>query len=320
MNPIDADKLHVVLGATGGAGSAIVRELLRQGKPVRAVSSRTPKITVDGLEWAQANLSDPEQVAAATEGASVVYHAAQPAYTRWVEEFPAMNRAITNGVSRVGARLVVVDNLYMYGPTDGPLNETTPEAALGKKGRLRARLGQEWLETYRSGVLPVAILRAADYYGPNIHNSVVGLEFFTAIRDGQPATWFVDANQPRSLTFVDDLARALILTAGQESAFGQIWHVPTADPITATAFAHLIAEEAHAVAQPLIVVPGAVVASSSEDMMIELAELLYQVERPFITDGSRFSTTFGFQPTPHRDAVRRTLEWTKVNDLANAPA
>ena len=31
-------------------------------------------------------------------------------------------------------RLVVVENLYMYGPTDGPMSETTPMAATGKKG------------------------------------------------------------------------------------------------------------------------------------------------------------------------------------------
>jgi hypothetical protein len=42
----------------------------------------------------------------------------------------------------------------------------------------------------------------------------------------------------------------------------------------------------------------------------ELNETLYQFERPFVSDASKFQGTFGpFEPTAHRDAVRPTVEW-----------
>jgi len=53
--------------------------------------------------------------------ASVVYHGVQPPYHRWVEEFPPLNRAVTDAVARQGAKLAFVDNLYMYAPVAGPI-------------------------------------------------------------------------------------------------------------------------------------------------------------------------------------------------------
>jgi NAD(P)-dependent dehydrogenase (short-subunit alcohol dehydrogenase family) len=42
----------------------------------------------------------------------------------------------------------------------------------------------------------------------------------------------------------------------------------------------------------------------------ELNETLYQFERPFVTDASKFQGAFGpFEPTRHPEAVRRTVDW-----------
>jgi hypothetical protein len=42
----------------------------------------------------------------------------------------------------------------------------------------------------------------------------------------------------------------------------------------------------------------------------ELNATLYQFEHSFISDASKFQAAFGpFEPTRHREAVRRTVEW-----------
>ncbi|MGH9231482.1 MAG: NAD-dependent epimerase/dehydratase family protein, partial [Acidimicrobiales bacterium] len=42
----------------------------------------------------------------------------------------------------------------------------------------------------------------------------------------------------------------------------------------------------------------------------ELNETLYQFERPFVSDASKFRGAFGpFEPTPHAEAVRCTVDW-----------
>ena len=53
-------------------------------------------------------------------GADVVYFCLNAAnYDRWAEEFPPLQRAVLAGAEAAGARLVVLDNLYAYGPTGG---------------------------------------------------------------------------------------------------------------------------------------------------------------------------------------------------------
>jgi len=38
-------------------------------------------------------------------------------------------------------------------------------------------------------------------------------------------------------------------------------------------------------------------------------QVLYQFDRPFIVDHSKFENAFGANPTPHEDATRLTLDW-----------
>ena len=103
---MDAGRLHVVLGAGGGTGGAIVRELVGQGRRVRAVTRGGNAAASYGtlppasFEDVAADVTEREQLRRALEGAAVVYHCAQPAYTRWSQEFPAMTRGITGGHGR----------------------------------------------------------------------------------------------------------------------------------------------------------------------------------------------------------------------------
>src|ERR687892_87839 len=165
--------LHVVIGGTGAIGGAVVDELVRRGHRVRSVARRTAEMDAS-VEQVSADVMDRDQVMRAVAGASVVYHCAMPPYTRWPEEFPQLQANVADAAQAAGAKLVVIENLYMYGRTDGPMTETTPKAATGKKGSVRARLSRDLLERHAAGQLRVAIGRASDYYGPRAMNSAVG--------------------------------------------------------------------------------------------------------------------------------------------------
>ena len=121
--------LHVVLGATGAIGSAVVAELTARGHRVRAVSRGAAFSRHD----VRANVTTREGALAACQGATVVYQCAQPKYDRWAEEFPGLIRTILSGVEAAGAKLVMADNLYVYGPVDGPMTEDLPHAATSPK-------------------------------------------------------------------------------------------------------------------------------------------------------------------------------------------
>jgi nucleoside-diphosphate-sugar epimerase len=306
-----ADQLHVVLGATGGAGGAVVRELAGGGRRVRAVSRRPAPGLPEGVEPLAADAADPAQARTACQGAAVVYHCVQPPYQRWAAEFPALTQSIADAAAAAGARLVYADNLYAYGPVQGPITEDLPAQPTTKKGRIRALMAERLLAAHRSGTLQVAIARSSDYYGPGGANSVVGDILFGAAVKGKRARWLGRIDLPHSLNYLQDVAGALIILGARPEALGEVWHLPAAEPLTGRQFVELITA---ALGRPVKVTATSRLAlrfaGVFDPRARESAELLYQWERPFVLDASKFQRAFGpFESTPHQQAVATTVAW-----------
>jgi nucleoside-diphosphate-sugar epimerase len=305
------DQLHVVLGATGGAGGALVRELAGRGHRVRAVSRKPAADLPQGVEQQAADAADPAQARTACQGATVVYHCVQPPYERWAAEFPPLTQSIADAAAAAGARLVYADNLYAYGPVHGPLTEDLPALATTSKGRVRTLMAQRLLAAHRSGTLQVAIGRSSDYYGPGGANSVVGDILFGAAATGNRARWLGRLDVPHSLNYLPDVARALLILGARPEAPGAVWHLPAAEPLTGRAFVELIGA---ALGRPVKVTATSRlalrIAGVFDPRARESAEMLYQWERPFVLDASKFQRAFGpFEPTPHHQAVATTVAW-----------
>ena len=258
-----------------------------------------------------ADVSTLEGARVAVEGASVVYHAAQPPYTRWPEEFPPMTDAIAEAAAAAGAKLVFADNLYMYGPTDSPMKEETPQRATGKKGRTRLLMARNLLEAHRSGRARVAIGRSSDYYGPRGTASVVGDTVFGAAVEGKTVRWPASLEVPHQFNYLPDMARALVTLGEREEADGEVWHLPAAEPITGRRFLDLLFAEIGTTPKVSVTSRTMVrVAGLFSPFIREFGENFYQFERPFVADASKFQGTFGsFEPTPHEEAIKRTAAW-----------
>jgi nucleoside-diphosphate-sugar epimerase len=307
------DELHVVLGASGGTGSALVEELLRRGHRVRAVS-RGGKARGD-VETMKADVSTPEGARAASTGAAVVYHAAQPPYTRWAEEFPAMTENVLEGAAGAGAKLVFADNLYMYGPgAPQPMTEETAQKATGKKGRTRILMAGRLLEAHRSGRALVAIGHSSDYYGPRGTGTIAGETVFGAALAGKTVRWPGSLDAPHTFSFLPDMARALATLGERTEADGGVWHLPAAPPITGRAFLDLVSEETGRRAKAGVTSRRTLrIVGLFSPFVRELAETVYQFEGPFVSDASKFERAFGpFGPTPHPEAVARTAAWFRA--------
>jgi nucleoside-diphosphate-sugar epimerase len=302
---------HVVLGAAGGTGSAVVRELAARGSSVRAVTRGGAADAPEGVEQVAADLGTTEGARRACEGAAVVYHCAQPGYTKWPELFPPMTRAVIDGAAAAGAKLVFADNLYVYGPPDGPMTEETPERARGKKGRTRIEMAAAVLGAHGDGRLRCTIGRSSDYYGPRGTTSNVGENIMKPVVRGRRARWLGSLDQPHTLNYLEDMARALVTLGERDEADGQVWHLPAAEPLTGRQFLALAFEAAgHPAKVGVVPRPMIRIGGLFNPLVRELNETLYQFERPFILDASKFQRAFGpFEPTPHPEAVRRTVDW-----------
>ena len=69
--------MHVVFGAAGALGAAIVQNLTQQNKAVRAVvrdGGRARKILQNSAEIVVADASKPDSIKPAFHDASVIYH------------------------------------------------------------------------------------------------------------------------------------------------------------------------------------------------------------------------------------------------------
>ena len=289
----------------------MVGQLAVRGLPVRAVTRSGATDVPEGVEQVAADVATPDGARRACAGAAVVYHCAQPAYTKWVELFPALTRAVLDGTAEAGAKLVFADNLYVYGPPGGPMTEQTPQRAQGRKGRIRIDMAAAILQAHGGGRLRCTIGRSADYYGPRGTGTTVGDNVMKPVLRGKRARWLGSLDQLHTLNYLEDLARALVTLGEREQADGQVWHLPAAEPLTGRQFLTLVYEAAGlapkvgVASRPMIKLVGVF-----NPLVRELNETLYQFERPFVSDASKFQGAFGpFEPTPHRDAARRTVEW-----------
>jgi nucleoside-diphosphate-sugar epimerase len=304
---------HVVIGAGGGIGGAVVRELLTRELPAVAVS-RGGGTAAEGAERRQADAATTEGAIDACRGAAVVYHCAQPPYTRWAQDFPPLTEAVMLGARSAGAKLVMADNLYAYGQVSGPITEETPRAATGKKGRVRIAMEERLLAAHEAGEPRVAIGRASDYFGSGGRNSVAGDQVFGRIAAGKKPRWLGAHDQQHTLNYLPDLARGLVTLGLNDSADGQVWHLPAAEPLTGQGFCSL-ACEAMGAPPSITVTPRAMITVLGlfSPMIRELSETGYQFTAPFVSDAGKFQRAFGrFKPTPHTEAIPATAEWFRA--------
>jgi nucleoside-diphosphate-sugar epimerase len=302
---------HVVLGAAGGTGSSVVRELAARGLRVRAVTRAGTADVPEGVEQVAADVGTTDGARRACESAAVVYHCAQPDYKQWPKLFPPLTQAVLDGAADADAKLVFADNLYMYGPPDGPMTEETPQRAQGKKGRTRIEMADALLRAHADGKLRCTIGRSSDYYGPRGTASTVGENIMKPALRGKRARWLGSLDQPHTLNYLEDMARALVTLGERDEADGQVWHLPSAEPLTGRQFLALVFDAAgHPPKLGVASRPMIRMAGLFNPFLRELNETLYQFERPFVSDPSKFQRAFGaFESTPHPEAVGRTVDW-----------
>jgi len=304
-------ELHVIFG-TGAIGLSLFEVLQRRGRAVRLVNRSGVAAVPAGVEVIAGDVTDPAVAVAAAAGAAVVYQVLNPPYPEWSGLFPGLQASVLAAAEAAGARLVSMENVYMYGRPDGrPLTEDHRNAAHTKKGQLRGRMADELLAAHRAGRVEVAIGRASDYFGPRGGaQSNLGDRVFGPALAGKTASVLGDPDQPHTYTFIPDIAEGLAVLGEHPDAAGEIWHLPN-DPDTRTTrelveivygLAGRPATKLRSLPAPLLSLIGLV-----NPAVRELAEMRYLFAEPFVVDSSKIAERLGATATPVRQALDRTL-------------
>lgn len=312
-NQDNQSELHVIIG-TGAVGKHTAHALAALGKRVRLVnrSGKASNLPI-GAEVVRGNAYDAASIRTLTEDAAAVYQAAQPKYHEWQEKFPPLQTAILEGVAATGAKLIVIENLYMYGaPNGAPLREDSPLRAQTKKGKVRAAMSEVLQEAHAKGKVRVVIGRASNFFEPEY--MLGGDLFFYPAIAGKRANLYGSLDVPHSFTYVPDFGQALALLGTRDEALGQVWHVPNAPAITQRELVRLTETALGkpvkvAVANRMIMRAFGLFDAGAR----ETIEMMYEFEKPFIVDSSKFERTFGLHATPMPQAVTESVAWFKAH-------
>jgi len=303
---------HVVLG-TGAIGRAVAEELVRRGGSVRMINrSGTMDEMPAGVEIVASDLYDRAKVREVTQGAKVVYQSAQPPYSAWPEKFPLLQKSILDGLAGSNAKLVLVENLYMYGDTDGkPMTEDTAFNAHTRKGRVRGEISKAAFEAHKAARLRVTAARGGNFFGPWGTDSTMGARAFYPLLRGKPAQLIGRTDLPHTHTYIKDFGTALVILGERDEADGQIWHVPNDQPMLSQAdLVRLFAKEAgvepkmNSMGKTMMTIGGLFIPEAKETI-----EMMYEFDKPFIVDSSKFEKTFGLKATPMKEAIKETVAW-----------
>lgn len=301
---------HVVFG-TGPLGRTTAEALLALGKTVRMVNrSGRMENQPAGVEIVASDAYHAGKNIEVTKGATTIYQCAQPHYYEWTTKFVPLQQAILDAAIANGAKLVVGDNLYMYGQFDGVLREDSPVQPNSKKGHVRAEMAQVVMDTHRAGRVRAAIGRASDFFGP-YDTALTGYAIAPVVQ-GKPVNLLGRTDQLHTFSYVKDFGRLLATLGTREEALGQVWFAPSNPPVTQAQFVGLLEAELGQKVKAMVGGPLMVrILGLFNKSMAETVEMMFIWTKPYVLDTSKAEKAFGLAATPLELAIRETLDWCK---------
>jgi len=286
----------------GAVGRASVAALVRTSRQVIVCQRTRPVDLPEGVAFRACDVLDAQSVASAVQGSAQVVLAIGFAYRTsvWREAWPRAMANVLDACARARARLVFIDNLYMYGPQREPLREDMPLSGGEGKPAVRAAVTRQWLAAAHSGRVKVTALRAPDFYGPGVRLSHLGDAGFAALAAGRRAWLLAPPDMPHDFAYVPDIARAVCtLLDAPDELYGTAWHVPCAPTRTPREILALgataLGQRLRLSAVPLGLARPLGVASP---FMREFSEMAFTFDRPYRVDSGRFSRQFWSDATP----------------------
>ena len=132
---------------------------------------------------------------------------------------------------------------------------------------------------------------------------------------GKGASFGGKLDFPHTATYIGDFGVALVILGERDEALGQAWHVPSDRPqITQRQLAELIYREtgqpvkASGVSKLMMSLAGLFIPGARETV-----EMMYEFEKPFVVDSSKFERTFGVVATPITGALKTTVAWYRAH-------
>ncbi len=275
---------YVVVGA-GPVGLETARLLGEQGHDVVLTSRSVGTVNPGHVRTAQADATDAAALERISRGADAIFMCAMAAYHRWPTDFFPIMDGVTRAAEIVGAKLIVLGNLYGYGANAAsPLRPAMPLDPTSRKGTVRTIM---WQRALRAAV-PAIEIRASDYlgYGAVTYFSLLALP---ALLEAKPVTFLGDLDAKHAWTFTRDVARTLVAAASYTGEWGRAFHVPSQHASPRDLIRRAAAMLGKSPPEVGTSTPSQMAASG----MHEILEMSYLFESPLLVDSSDTEAVLG---------------------------
>ena len=223
MNSINDGRKALVLGASGGIGGELARQLRDAGWSVHALQRGVAAEGArDGITWWRGDALNRADVARAAAGCAVIVHAVNPpGYRDWDRLVVPMVENTAAVAAALGATVVLPGTVYNYGPDAlaAPIGEDAPQRPLTRKGAIRVELERRLEIASRQGAR-VIIVRAGDFFGPRPGNNWFSQGL---VKPGRPVTSIANPAAPgvgHQWAYLPDVARTIVALLARRDRLG----------------------------------------------------------------------------------------------------
>lgn len=307
-------KKALVLGASGGMGYSIVKELSNRGIKVVAFARTKSKLEKlfendENVIAYSGDIFQVNDIIDAADGVDVIFQAANIPYVDWEEKLESFMENIIQAAKIQYTKLAFVDNIYAYGRSGGgKVGEDFPKNPHTKKGRIRLNVEKRIKESE----VPALIAHFPDFYGPNAENTILHYTL-AGIAQNKKAMFVGNQNIAREYIFTPDGATAIVNLALDDRAYGQNWNIPGYGVIKGKELIEQIREITgytkgiSTVTKNMIRMLGLF-----NGNMREVVEMYYLNEEPVVLDGTKYENLLGELPrTSYREGLKQTLNYMK---------
>ena len=307
---------YLVTGAAGFIGRSIAAALLKRGETVRGIDNlSTGKLSnlvgLEGMEFIEGDLADPEACARACAGVEIVFHeAALASVPRSVADPVGTNVACVDATLNLlvaaraaGVRRAVYagsSSAYGESPTQPKREDMLPNPI--SPYAVAKLAGEHYMRVFAKVYgLETVVLRYFNVFGPyqdpTSHYSGVLAIFCRKMLAGEQPTIYGDGEQSRDFTFIENVVHANLLAAAApaEKVSGQMMNAATGASITLNQTFAILRELTGYAGDP----------ACAEDRAGDI--------RDSLADIGLARELLGYEPVvDFREGLRRTVEWYRA--------
>ena len=313
--------MQTILGSGGAIGTDLAKALKKYTNEIKLVSRNPVKVNDTDILYS-ADFTDSDRINKAIEGSEICYITVGFEYKLkvWQKVWPAFIKNVVNACMQNKSKLVFFDNVYAIGGDNvKQITENSPISPSSKKGEVRAWIDRYIMEQIEKEKLEAIIARAPDFFGPvKKQNSILMNLVYDNLIKGKTPQWFCNADVIHTMGFTPDLAEGTAILGNSNDAYNQIWNLPVdMNALTGREWVKLFAEEINASDKVKILPLWALrLIGIFVPILREMPEMMYQYDRPYYFDSSKFINKYKYTPTLNRDAVRQIFE-ALSNNTAN---